>query len=299
MAYHVRHTKRASYSAAGLLVAVIAAEALYSSSAFATPIGPFFKLQSTVIIIGATEGESKGGVTPVVLDFNLLTPTSSSLTSPDNISLDRYVLNANSGFNARYDFLAGTTRLIVDNETAREDFGILGSSDIYYLEASDTLSAFSPDNAADINARDSHNASRFLVVSNARFDIYSQASNLTRTGDFAVLDYENISYRALIKTSGGSGTGRWGDAAQNPAVGGGGIDDTIDDLSDMTVGPMQLFEGGRRTAKTTGSLLDQAVSFNIHYALSDVADASTARGHDFSIGTGTLGADVTYTIYTP
>jgi len=41
------------------------------------------------------------------------------------------------------------------------------------------------------------------------------------------------------------------------------------------------------------------VSFNIRYALSLTADASDKNSYDFSMGTGTIGADVTYTIYTP
>jgi len=73
----------------------------------------------------------------------------------------------------------------------------------------------------------------------------------------------------------------------------------LDDLSDLSAGPTKIFDGGRRTARTRGSLLEQAVSFNIRYALSLTADASDKNSYDFSMGTGTIGADVTYTIYTP
>jgi len=116
---------------------------------------------------------------------------------------------------------------------------------------------------------------------------------------FVGLNYENIGFRARLNRSGGSGVGRWGNAAQNPAIGGSGLDNSLDDLSDLSAGPTKIFDGGRRTARIRGSLLEQAVSFNIRYALSLTADSSDENSYDFSMGAGTIGADVTYTIYTP
>jgi hypothetical protein len=122
---------------------------------------------------------------------------------------------------------------------------------------------------------------------------------LVRSGDLSALNYENIGFRARINRSGGSGAGRWGDAAQNPAIGGNGLDSELNDLGDLSAGPTKIFDGGRKTARFPGSLLEQAVSFNIRYALSLTSDASSNNAYDFSMGTGTLGADVTYTVYTP
>lgn len=260
---------------------------------------PFFRVQSLVIVIGATENEANGGVAPVAVDFNFLTPSSSGSAAPDIISVDGYVFNANSGFDAGHDFAGGASRLTVDNETSGGSFGNPGGGDIDYLEASDSLSAFGLDGTTDVNVRQSRHVSRFLVVSNAAFDMYAQASNLTRTGDFTALDYENIGFRARINTSGGSGAGQWGSAAQNPRVGGSGLDTNINDLADISAGPTQIFDGGRRTARFRGSLLEQAVSFNIRYALSGSADSSNTNAYDFAMGVGTIGADVTYTVYTP
>ena len=155
------------------------------------------------------------------------------------------------------------------------------------------------DETTDINVRDSRHVSRFLVVSNAPFDIFAQANNLTTTGDFTALGYENIGFRALINRSGGSGAGAWGSAAQNPAIGGSGIDGDINDLGDMSAGPTKLFDGGRRTARFRGTLLEQAVSFNIRYSLSSEPDSSDDSAYDFSMGAGTIGAEVAYTVYTP
>jgi len=137
------------------------------------------------------------------------------------------------------------------------------------------------------------------VVSNAAFDVYAHADNLVKTGDFTALDYENIGIRLRLNVKGGSGVGRWGDMAQNPRIGGTGLDASIDDLGDISAAPTKVFDGGRRTAKLRGTLLEQAISFNIRYALSPDADSSDINAYDFSMGTGTIGADVTYTIYTP
>ncbi|MEP4052541.1 MAG: hypothetical protein ABJN22_09880 [Litorimonas sp.] len=260
---------------------------------------PFFRALPIVIVIAATEDETNGGVAPVVVDFNLLTPASSGSAATDLIGRNGFVFNSNSGFDPGHDMSGGASRLTVDNETFGGNFGNPGGGDIDYLEATDSLSAFGLDETTDINTRRARNVSRFLVVSNTAFDIYAEASNLTRTGDFATLNYENIGFRSRLNRSGGSGLGRWGDAAQNPAVGGSGLDATLDDLADLSAGPTKIFDGGRRTARTSGSLLEQAVSFNIRYALSLSADASETNAYDFSMGTGTIGADVTYTMYTP
>lgn len=297
--FHDRHDSSLA-TAAALMLAPWLASAAYAPPANASVIDrPFFNAQSLVIVIGATENESNGGVAPVAVDFNLLTPATSGAAAIDLIGVDGYVFNSNNGFDAGHDFSGGAARLDIENETSGGNFGNPGGGDIDYLEATDSLTSFGLDTATDINTRQSRNVSRFLVVSNAPFDMFAQASNLTRTGDFTALDYENIGFRALINRSGGSGTGAWGSAAQNPAVGGSGIDSNLNDLGDMSAGPTKLFDGGRRTARNIGTLLEQAVSFNIRYALSGAADASNANAYDFSMGVGTIGADVTYTVYTP
>lgn len=252
-----------------------------------------------MIVIAATEDESNGGVAPVAVDFNLLTPASSGTAAPDLIAANGYVFNSNSGFDPGQDFSGGGTRLDIDDTTFGGSFGNPDGGDIDYLEASDSLSAFGLDGNTDVNVRNSRNVSRFLVVSNAAFDIFSQASNLTTTGDFTAMGYENIGFRAALNRSGGSGAGAWGSAAQNPAIGGSGIDTALNDLGDMSAGPTKLFDGGRRTVRFNGTLLQQAISFNIRYALSAAADGGVDNSYDFSMGVGTIGADVTYTIYTP
>jgi len=300
------HSKSKEYKSAsgfklGLTVAfLLLSEGLFTKLASAETIDrPYFNAKSVVIVIGATENESNGGVAPVAVDFNLLTPASSGSAAPDLITVDGYVFNSRSGFLPGHDFSGGATRLDLENETSGGSFGNPGGGDIDYLEATDTLTPFGLDTTTDINVRRSRHVSRFLVVSNAPFDMFAQASNLVKTGDFTAFDYENIGFRARINRTGGSGAGQWGTAAQNPAVGGSGIDTDINDLGDMSAGPTKLFGGGRRTARNRGTLLEQAVSFNIRYALSDTADSGQSNAYDLSMGVGTIGADVTYTVYTP
>ena len=283
----------------GALAVALAANTLAMPAQAATTSRPYFRAQALVIVIGATEDEANSGVAPVAVDFNLLTPSSSGTAAPDIIARDGFVFNSNSGFDPGHDFSGGASRLDIENETSGGSFGNPGGGDVDYLEASDTLTRFGLDTSTDVDVRRSRHVSRFLVVSNAAFDMFAQASNLSTTGDFTSLGYDNIGFRALINRTGGSGAGRWGSAAQNPAIGGSGIDTAINDLGDMSAGPTKLFDGGRRTARFPGTLLEQAVSFNIRYALSGTADAGINNDYDFSMGVGTIGADVTYTVYTP
>ncbi|MEP1231332.1 MAG: hypothetical protein ABJG88_11705 [Litorimonas sp.] len=259
---------------------------------------PFFSAQALVIVVAASEDESNGGVAPIAVDFALLTPSSSGNAAPDLIGVDGFVFNQNSGFDAGHDFSGGATRLEIENQVDGGRFNN-GGGDADYLEANDTLTSFGLDSDADVTTFRSRSLSRFLVASNAPFDVFAQASNLTTSGDFTSMDYSNIGFLPRLNTSGGSGAGRYGDRAQNPSIGGGGIDTSLNDLGDISSGPTKMFDGGRRTAQLSGTILEQSVSFNIRYALAASENGSSVNSYDFSQGVGTIGADVTYTVYTP
>ena len=281
------------------MISLALAAGLFSPALASVLDRPFFRANALVVVIGATEDETNGGVAPVVVDFNLLDPSPSGTAAVDLIGLDGFVFNSNSGFDAGHDFSGGASRLDINDELSGGNFGNPGGGDIDFLEETDTLTAFELDGVTDLNARQARNVSRFLVASNVAFDIFVESTDLVTTGDFTDLDYENIGFRALLNRSGGSGAGRWGDNAQNPAIGGSGIDDTLNDLGDFSSGPVKLFDGGRRTARFRGTLLEQAVSFNIRYALSGNADAANINDYDLSLGSGTIGAQVSYTVYAP
>lgn len=257
---------------------------------------PFLRASSVVIVIGATEDDTSGGAAPYVVDFNLLT-SAPNTPAHDIIGVDAYVMNSQSGWLPGLDFSAGASRLELQNQTSGGAFSNSGDPD--YLEVTDSYTAFGIDGTTDITTRQHRKVSRFLVVSNTKFDVYAQASNLIKTDDFAVLDYENIGIRIRLNVKGGTGPGRWGDMAQNPRIGGTGLDPSINDLGDLSGVAVKVFDGGRRTAADPGTLLEQAVSFNIRYALSPNADSSNINAYDFSMGTGNIGAEVSYTIYTP
>ncbi len=257
---------------------------------------PFFRASSIAIVIGASANETDGGVVPIASDFVFLNGPSGTQAA-DIIAANGYAMNSSSGWVAGHDFSAGLTRLELLDETSGGNFSNGDNSS--YLDNNDSFTAFGIDGDTDVTTRKHRKLSRFLVVSNAPFDVYARASNLIKTDDFAALDYENIGIKIRLNTSGGSGPGSWGSRAQNPKIGGTGFDLSINDLSDISAGPTKVFDGGRRTAKNRGSLLEQAVSFNIRYALSPDADSSASNAYDFSMGVGTIGADVTYTVYTP
>ena len=283
---------------AGVLTLALAA-GLFSPALASIIDRPFFRANALVVVIGSTEDEANGGVAPVVVDFNLLDQSASGSAAVDLIGIDGFVFNSNSGFDPGHDFSGGATRLDINDELSGGNFGNPGDGDIDFLEETDSLTAFELDAATDLNVRQARNVSRFLVASNVAFDIFVESTDLTRTGDFTDLDFENIGFRALLNRTGGSGEGRWGENAQNPAIGGEGIDDTLNDLGDFSEGPVKLFDGGRRTARFPGTLLEQAVSFNIRYSLSLAADAAQNNDYDLSLGSGTIGAQVSYTVYAP
>ena len=153
------------------------------------------------------------------------------------------------------------------------------------------------DDTTDLELVVGNRASRFLVASNTAFDIYAQASDLVATGDFAALDYSNIRYNLRLNVTGGAGAWQWGGQAQTPVPGGTGIVGAINDLSDMSGGPTKVFDGGRRTANAPGTLIQHAVGFQSRYRLQGAG--GVINNYDLSMGTGELGATVTYTIYTP
>ena len=290
---------QAIYKKLALLSVLGVAASAYTLGYAAVIDRPFFRADALVVVIAATEDEANNGAAPVVVDFHLLENAVSGAAAPDLIGLDGFVFNANSGFDPGHDFSGGASRLDINDELSGGNFSNPGGGDIDFLEATDGLTAFELDEATDLNVRRARNVSRFLVASNVPFDIFAESTDLNTSGDFTAFDYSNIGFRAIINRTGGSGVGRWGINAQNPAIGGSGIDETINDLGDMDDGPIKLFDGGRRTARFPGTLLEQAVSFNIRYSLSGDPDSGQDNDYDFSLGNGTIGAQVSYTVYTP
>ena len=265
------------------------------NSAAATLDRPYFRARSVVIVIGASDFSENGGNAPVALDFNLLDDTTPGTPAADIIGDDGVTFNYNSNqFNAISDGSESGYEYNILNPTFGGAFTSVGPHQT--LDANDSYSAFGLDDTTDIELVRENRRSQFLVASNAPFDIYAEASDIVATGDFSSLGYNNIGYRLRLRVRGGTGTWRWGRRAQNPAPGA-GIVGGINHLGHLTSGPTKVFEGIRKTARARGTLLQHAVGFQSIYNLRGAN--AILNNYDFSMGTGEIGATVTYTIYTP
>lgn len=291
----IRNLKRFLYrSFFGLGVGAVGL--LGPNAVAATVDRPFFRAESVVILIGASDFSENGGVAPVAVDFNLLDNVSPASPGADIIGVDGVTVNFNTGqYNPSSDGSGAGFEFNLTNQTSGGAFISAGPHQT--LDANDAYTEFGLDDTTDMDLNGGQRVSRFLVASNAPFDIYAQASNLIATGDFSTLNYSNIRYRLRLNVTGGSGAWRWGQRAQSPANGGGGIVGGINRLSHLSSGPTKVFDGGRRTARIRGSLLQHAVSFQSRYRLAGAG--ATLNNYDLSMGTGEIGATVTYTVYTP
>ena len=262
---------------------------------------PFFRAASVVIVFGASDFEENGGEAPIVFDFHVLDGAASGQAAPDIIGVDGQTTN----------LVNGVINPIQNGEGAGSEFEFTGqtfggefnsAAPNQFLDANDSYTAFGLDNSTDLELTGSGTRfSRFFVASNVPFDIFAQASNLTASGDFTTLSYDNIRYRLRYQLTGGTGGSAWGRSAQDPApsgngvtFGGSGVRVTLDGL---VVAPTKVFQGERRTAQSTGSILDQAISFQTRYNLTGTDN--DLDSYDFSQGVGKIAADVVYTVYTP
>ena len=285
------------------IAAMMLAAACFAMPASADVVDrPYFKASSIVIVFGADDFEENGGVAPVVYDFYLLDNVASGTIGNDIIGVDGRTINYNTArYNPIQDGSGSGWEFQINNATFGGAFISAGPHQT--LDANDAYTAFGLDGTTDIDLLGGGGrASRFYVASNAAFDVYGQASNFQATGDFAGLDYTNIRYRLRYQVSGGGGANRWGQRAQDPSVGGSGVvlgqtPGPLFTLDDMAAGPTKVFDGGRRTARINGSIMQQAVSFQSRYNLRGAG--ITGNNYDFSMGTGAVSAEITYTIYTP
>ncbi len=261
---------------------------------------PFLQTSSVVIVFGGSDFAENGGEAPVVFDFNVLDGATSNEAAPDIIGLNGRTVNFNTGqFNPIQSGAESGQEFEVLDATFGGEFNSVGPHQT--LDANDSYNAFGLDDDTDIDLLgNGARASRFFVASNTAFDIFGEAQNLETSGDFEGLDYSNIRFRLRVQTTGGSGVNRWGRSAQDPSLGGSGVvigQTNAFTLEDLASGPVKVFDGGRRTARTRGSIFDHSVSFQSRYNL--IGSAINGSNYDFSQGIGGIGADVVYTIYTP
>ena len=279
-----------------VLGAAIAALGLLNKPAIASVTDrPFFRVGSVVIVWSADDFIEENWEAPIAHDFVLLDNVASGSAGNDIIAGDGVAVNfpfdpISNGDSGGWPF-----------QISGQTFGGTFNNDPSFqmLDANDSYTAFGLDGDTDIDLLG--NQARFawfFVTSNAPFDVFAEANNLSASGDFSGLGFDNITYdfRHFTPASASIGQG-----AQDPAIGGSGVvigrNGQGSTLSDLSSGPVKVFDGGRKTARVNGSIAQQAVGFASIYRLRGAPINGT--NYDLSMGIGKLSADVIYTIYAP
>ena len=256
---------------------------------------PFFRVGSVVIVWSADDFIEENWEAPIAHDFVLLDNVASGSAGNDIIAGDGVAVNfpfdpISNGDSGGWAF-----------EITGQTFGGAYNNDPSFqmLDANDSYTAFGLDGDTDIDLLG--NQARFawfFVTSNAPFDVFAEANNLSASGDFTGLGFENITYDFRHFSPASSSIGQ---RSQNPAIGGSGVvigrNGQGSTLSDLSSGPVKVFDGGRKTARVAGTIAQQAVGFASIYRLSGAP--INGANYDFSMGVGKLSADVIYTIYAP
>ena len=279
----------------GLSWGLLGLAVLLSSASASVIDRPFLRMGAVVIVWSASDFFEEDFEAPLVHDFVLLdnvTPGSegADIIEGDGVPVNFPFIPTSNGEEAGWPFqITGQTFGGVYNN----------NPSFQLLDAADSYTAFDVNNNTDIDLLGANTRfGFFFVTSNTAFDIYAQANNLSATGDFTGLGYENITFN-LLHFSPTSPT--IGGLSQDPSVGGAGVvigangqNSTLDDL---TATPTKVFDGGRRTARSRGSIAQQAVGFAPVYQLRGAP--INGNNYDLSLGVGKLGAEVIYTIYAP
>ena len=256
---------------------------------------PFFRVGSVVIVWSADDFIEENWEAPIAHDFVLLDNVASGSAGNDIIAGDGVAVNfpfdpISNGDSGGWAF-----------EITGQTFGGAYNNDPSFqmLDANDSYTAFGLDGDTDIDLLG--NQARFawfFVTSNAPFDVFAEANNLSASGDFTGLGFESITYDFRHFSPASSSIGQ---RSQNPAIGGSGVvigrNGQGSTLSDLSSGPVKVFDGGRKTARVAGTIAQQAVGFASIYRLSGAP--INGANYDFSMGVGKLSADVIYTIYAP
>lgn len=281
------------------------AASLMAGTAYASVIDrPFFQVLGVVVVWGADDAATTA---PVVSDFVLLT-NASGTAGADLIAgnVNTVVTGSLTPIDGTFTGATGAATNPITGATSGGALtdGTLPTSVEGVLDATDTLSAFGIDGSTDVSGLTASHTSSFYVASNAAFDINAVAGNLTKTGDFASdanIGLEDISLAMSFEPTGTAGktvgTLAYGDNAQDPGTFPGDVGTAAGtDLGTIAAAGatgVTVFEGTQRTAATPGSLADQSVRFD------NVYDFGGAAGYDLSMGSGTISAQVTYTIFVP
>ena len=243
---------------------------------------PFFRVLGVVIVWGA----DSGGSAPIASDFVLMT-TGSGNAGADIIAGDVHAVVTGS-LNPIPTITADGSLMNITNATSGGVFTDNAPTGV--LDAADALTAFGLDATTDVGITNTVTHS-FYVASNTAFDIQATtALDAASTGDIGGLGLAGIGYDLVVTPSGTDGGLAFGGNAQDPSTGGTG---PVSGTDLAAINGTFVFDGGQRTAASTGAIAAQSVRFDATYTLGG------ATGYDLSQGTGLLSADVTYTIFVP
>lgn len=256
---------------------------------------PFFRANALVIIFSGGDFIENNGEAPLAHDFVLLDGVTSGTEGNDLIAQDGVPVNF--PFDPISDGTSGGWPFQITGQTSGGAYN--NNPSFQMLDANDSYTAFGIDNSTDIDLLGTQiRFAWFFVASNTAFDIYAEASNLVTSGDFTGLGFDNIGYQLVERSPASPSIGQ---SSQLASVGGNGIvigsNATGFTLSDISAGQTKVYDGGRRTARIPGSIAQQATGFASVYRLR--GSPITGNNYDFSMGTGILSADVTYTVFAP
>ncbi len=245
---------------------------------------PFFRVLGVVIVWGA----DSNGAAPIASDFVLMNSGTGN-EGNDLIGTDVHAV------------VTGTLGVAPVASTEGNLMGITGatSGGVFddsvgtaagFLDAGDSLTAFGLDANTDLDSSSNSVTHSFYVASNTAFDIKAvTALDAASTGTIGGLGLAGIGYDLAVTVSGDDGLA-FGGNAQDPSTGGTTPLTAASTLA--TIHGNYVFDGGQRTAATTGAIAGQSVRFDATYTLA-------SGNYDLSKGTGLLAADVTYTIFVP
>ena len=288
------------------LFAIAGISLLSGSAALASVIDrPFFQNRGVVIVWGADEFGDIGGTAPIVSDFVLLDGVASGTAGNDLITTNVGTvatgslspLNLNTA--TFQDGVSSFENDFINGQTFGGEFE--DNSPTGLLSSADTLTSFGLDENTDTGSQGNRHNTSFYVASNTAFDIHGQLLNPVATGDFqGNFTLDNITFDMGVTVSGDDDI-IFGTAAQDPTIGGVGTLPTVSTLAAFGggVGQIQVYDGGRRTAASPGSITEQSVRFDLNYALDGDTTVDGVQPFDLSFGNGIISMFMVYTVFAP
>ena len=160
-----------------------------------------------------------------------------------------------------------------------------------YLDASDTLGAFTLSSDTDLRlsgAAQRYSHSFFVSSRNTRFSLRAMAQVAESSGDLATtVGLGDIKLTPSLSRRGNDGGWEYGARANAGNI---TIVNGIEDLGDLTAGPTQIMDFGRRAGirRRNGDINQQLIRLDFLYEL---------PSYDMSMGKGSLDVDVEFTFY--